>query len=94
MVLPSALLIPKPWEARLAAAEEKRGKGLGDEETAAMVMAVRIAISTPYLSSPLQGYGLALLSLSLSSFPRLNSGPTYVAIFNSAFVAHQSLRSE
>lgn len=61
MVLPSALLIPKPWEARLAAAEEKRGKGLGDEETAAMVMAVRIVISTPYLSSPLQGYGLALL---------------------------------
>lgn len=73
MVLPSALLIPEPWEARLADADEKCGKQLGDEETAAMVVAVVIVISTPYLSplsKGLQGPSPQLSFLSLSVPPQ------------------------
>lgn len=74
MVLPSALLIPEPWEARIAAADGKCGKGLGDEETAAMVVAMVVVISTPYLSPPAKGLqgpsGSALPSLSLSVPPQ------------------------
>lgn len=66
MVLLSAL----PWEARIVAADEKCGKELGDNKPAAMVVAVVITISTPYLSPPpkgLQGPSLAHLSfLSLA----------------------------
>lgn len=95
MVLPSALLIPEPWEARLADADEKCGKRLGDEETAAMVAAVVIVISTPYLSPLSKGVqgpsGSALLSLSFCSSPRFNSGPTYASIYNFAFAADTSL---